>query len=176
MAEFLRYVEPEAWRQRLEARPPAFVAEQGEDLVGVIEGRGPGRLALVVAGDQRQGVGRELLRLLVEEFRPASRPGLSRSARLAERGDRLRAVRVPHPRARAGGRRHSIRPHGDAVAVSRRDPAPPALLRLGGRPAPRRGAAPAAAARNSRGRSSSTWWWAPAIGTAGASGPIISAV
>jgi len=71
VAEFLRYVEPEAWRQRLEARPPAFVAEQGEELVGVIEGRGPGHISLLfVAGDeQRQGLGRELVRLIVEEFR-----------------------------------------------------------------------------------------------------------
>lgn len=71
VAEFLRYVEPEAWRRRLEAHPPALVAEQGEEVVGVIEGRGPGHISLLfVAGDeQRQGVGRELVRLIVEEFR-----------------------------------------------------------------------------------------------------------
>jgi ribosomal protein S18 acetylase RimI-like enzyme len=70
-------VEPEAWRQRLEAHPPAFVAEQAEALVGVVEGRDPGHISLLfVSPDrQRRGMGRELLRLIREEFR-RRRPGL----------------------------------------------------------------------------------------------------
>jgi ribosomal protein S18 acetylase RimI-like enzyme len=71
VAEFFRYLEPEAWRRRLETGPPAFVAEQGKFLVGVIEGHGAGHISLlfVAGGEQGKGVGRELVRLIAEEFR-----------------------------------------------------------------------------------------------------------
>lgn len=77
IAEFLRYVEPEAWRRRLELDAPAFVAERGEAVAGVIEGRDAGHISLLfVSSDvQRLGVGRELVRLICEEFR-RRQPGL----------------------------------------------------------------------------------------------------
>jgi GNAT superfamily N-acetyltransferase len=62
--EFLRYVSPDALRQRSNSNHFVLVARAGQDIVGAIEVRNHNHVSMlfVDTASQRQGIARELLR------------------------------------------------------------------------------------------------------------------
>ena len=67
--EFLQFANPKAMAERAGPEQVIVVAEQGSDLVGMIEMRAYDHIALLFVSRRRQGIAKELLCLAVQECR-----------------------------------------------------------------------------------------------------------
>jgi GNAT superfamily N-acetyltransferase len=66
---FFTFANPEAMAQRAGPEQVIVVAEQGSEMVGMIEMRGHDHIAMLFVSRHRQGIAKELLRLAVQECR-----------------------------------------------------------------------------------------------------------
>lgn len=76
--EFRRYIQPQAFRERMHAGHFGLLAETGDRIAGMIEARGNDHVSLLFVDPEfhNRGIAKELLRQTVEHCR-AAQPGLS---------------------------------------------------------------------------------------------------
>jgi len=74
--EFFKYANPEALARRADSGQVVVVAEQGEEMVGVIEMITCSHVSLLFVSRRGQGIAKELFRLAMEACR-SMQPGLT---------------------------------------------------------------------------------------------------